>query len=203
MSVAFLTESPLVLPQEIGPYRRQDYEALGEEEPRCELIVGRFYVSPSPSPLHQAIVLVLGERFHSIAKALGGLVFVAPLDVHLAEHSVVQPDVIYISAQRRGVLRQKIEGAPDLLIEILSPGTARRDRGEKLRLYADCGVREYWVVDSQERQIEFLVNEGGRFVVALPSGAEYRSRAVPGVFIDLAAFWPEVAESLGEPLPPQ
>ncbi|HVT19522.1 MAG TPA: Uma2 family endonuclease [Thermoanaerobaculia bacterium] len=203
MSVAFLTEPPLVLPEDLGPYRRQDYEALGEEEPRCELILGRFYVSPSPSPLHQIIAIMLSRQFDSIAETTGGIAFAAPLDVNLAEHSVVQPDILYISAQRRTILQRKIEGAPDLLVEILSPGTARRDRGQKMQLYADFGVREYWVVDAQERQIDFLVNQGGHFVVALPSGGTYRSQALPEVSIDLAAFWRRVAKRLGEPLPPE
>lgn len=73
---------------------------------------------------------------------------------------------------------------------------ARRDRGDKLALYAETGIREYWIVDPAESQIEFLVNEGGRFVVALPAGAEYRSVALPELHLDLLAFWREVDETL-------
>jgi Uma2 family endonuclease len=197
MDVAFLTEPPLAPPADLGPYRRRDYEVLGEAEPRCELILGRFYVSPSPSPLHQLIALFLWQRLEAIARATGGLALAAPLDVALAAHSVVQPDVLFIAPERRGIVQERIEGAPDLLVEVLSAGTARRDRGEKLRLYAECGVREYWVVDPQERQIEFLINEAGRFVVSVPSGVEYRSQAVPGISLDLAAFWRDVADQLG------
>ncbi|HVT60772.1 MAG TPA: Uma2 family endonuclease [Thermoanaerobaculia bacterium] len=197
MAVDFLTEAPLAPPADLGPYRRQDYEALGEDEPRCELIFGRFYLSPSPIPLHQLISLILVRLLDPIARAKGGLAFVAPLDVELAAHSVVQPDVIYISAQRRGIIQKRIEGTPDLVVEVLSAGTARRDRGEKLRLYAESGVGEYWVVDPLERQIEFLVNDGGRFVVSVPSGAEYRSQLLPEISLDLASFWREVAEQLG------
>jgi Uma2 family endonuclease len=109
---------------------------------------------------------------------------------------VVQPDVFYISPQRKGLRGERIEGAPDLVVEVLSPGTARRDRSEKLALYAESGVREYWVADFFERQIEFLVNEGGRFVVALPERGEYRSRVLPEIRIDLAAFWKRVEEDL-------
>lgn len=83
MSVALLEETPLVLPPELGPYRRADYEAL-PDEPRCELIRGRFYLSPAPTLLHQIVVLLLGRHFLEIAEASGGLAAVAPLDVPLA-----------------------------------------------------------------------------------------------------------------------
>ncbi|HXO19556.1 MAG TPA: Uma2 family endonuclease [Thermoanaerobaculia bacterium] len=195
MAVALLREPPLSPPPDLGPYGRRDYDALADE-PRCELILGRFYLTPGPSPLHQMVVFLLARRLDEIAGSTGGLALPAPLDVVLADHSVVQPDVIYIAAPRRGIVQERIEGAPDLLVEVLSPGTVRRDRGEKLALYAQAGVREYWIVDPRERQIEFLVNEGGRFVVALPAGAEYRSQALPEVHLDLAALWQQLAARL-------
>jgi Uma2 family endonuclease len=196
MVVALLKEPPLSPYSDLGPYRRQDYEAL-PDEPRCELIFGRFYVSPSPLVLHQFVVLLLSRLLDQIANANGGLALPAPLDVHLADHSVVQPDVLYISAAKLGIAQRWVEGAPDLLVEVLSPGTARRDRGEKLALYAESGIREYWIVDPVERQIEFLVNEDGRFVVVLSEGEEYRSRVLPEIHLNLPVFWREVEERLG------
>lgn len=196
MTVALLTEIPLAPPAEPGPYRRRDYENLPDES-RCELIYGRLYVSPSPNPRHQVVVAAVWSILHRIAGASGGIAFVAPLDVVLADHSVVQPDVIYIGAANRGIIGERLEGAPDLVVEVVSPGTSRRDRGEKLALYAESGIKEYWIVDPGERQIEFLVNEAGRFVVALPAGAEYRSRALPEIRLDLLALWREVDETLG------
>ena len=193
--MALLKEPPISPDSDLGPYRRGDYEAL-PDEPRCELIFGRFYLSPSPSLLHQTVLILLLKRLDDIAMATGGRVFVAPLDVTLADHSVVQPDVLYVSAARRAILHERVEGAPDLVIEILSPGTARRDRGQKLALYAGSDVREYWIVDAVERQIEFLANEGGRFVVTLPEGDEYRSRALPEIHLDLPVFWKQVEERL-------
>ena len=129
MSVALLEDTPLVPPRELGPYRRADYEAL-PDEPRCELIFGRIYVNPSPSLGHQTVLSHLGSRFWRIAEESGGQVYLAPLDVVLADHSVVQPDLIYVSAGNQKILRERIVGPPDLVVEILSPGTARRDRGE-------------------------------------------------------------------------
>ena len=195
MAIPLLREPPLALPSDLGPYRRDDYARL-PAEPRCELLFGRFYVTPSPSLLHQVVSQLLWRRLDDCADAAGGLAAMAPLDVTLADHSVVQPDVLYVSAGRRSVLGERVEGAPDLLVEVLSPGTARRDRGEKLALYAQSGVREYWIVDPIERQIEFLVADGGRFAVALPTGGIYRSEALPEIHLELVEFWRTVETKL-------
>ena len=109
---------------------------------------------------------------------------------------MVQPDVVYVAPENLAIVGDFITGSPDLVVEVLSHGTARRDRGEKLGLYAQSGVREYWLVDPVTQQIEFLVNRDGAFVVVLPEGTTYRSPALAGVEIDLAAFWAEVAEAL-------
>jgi Uma2 family endonuclease len=142
------------------------------------------------------VVAAVWAALHRIARATGGIAFFAPLDVILADHSVAQPDAIDLTASSRGILGERLEGAPDLVVEVLSAGTIRRDRGDKLALYAETGIREYWIVDPAERQIEFLVNEGGRFVVALPAGAEYRSQALPEIHLDLLVFWREADETL-------
>lgn len=197
MTVALLREFPPSPSSHLGPYRRQDYEAL-PDEPRCELIYGSLFVSPSPSPLHQTLVALLYEALRASSRETGGRVLLSPLDVYLQEHSVVQPDLLYVSRQRRGIVGRRVEGAPDLLVEVLSPGTARRDRGEKLRLYAESGVREYWIVDPKGRQIEFLVNEDGRFVVAVALDGEYRSQELPEIRLDLEAFWRQLEQELAE-----
>jgi Uma2 family endonuclease len=191
-----LTESPLTPSSTLGPYRAADYMGL-PDEPRCELIYGRLYVAPSPLLLHQVIVLDLGAAMHRLAQRTGGMALVAPMDVTLFEHSVVQPDVLYVSPERRAILQDRIEGAPDLVIEVLSKSTTRRDRGDKLRLYASAGVSEYWIVDPVARQVEFLVNENGRFVVEMPRAGVYRSRAIDQMELDVAALWSTVDARLG------
>ena len=196
MPLALLRETPLAPPVELGPYRRCDYAARPDEL-RCELIRGNAYVCPRPTPSHQVVLTALIRALDPFADSVGGLVLPSPLDVHLADHSIVQPDVIYISAGRRSLVKDCIDGVPDLLVEILSPGMARRDRCEKLRLYAQSGVREYWIVDPQEQWIQFLVNKGGRFVVAVPTGGKYHSEALPEISLDVAAFWREVDRRLG------
>jgi len=191
MAVALQEAPPVGTSETLGPHRRAEYEAL-PENPRCELIYGRFFVSPSPSPLHQQIVLALSRFLEDIAEASDGLLFPAPMDVRLQDHCVVQPDLIYLSKETRHLVREKVEGAPDLVVEVLSPGTARRDRGDKLGLYAESGIREYWIVDPEERQIEFLVLRDGRYTVALPKGSSYSSDVLPEVTLDLKQLWDRV-----------
>src|SRR5215472_7519061 len=96
-AIEILRESPLSPSSELGPYRKRDYLAL-PDEPRCELIYGRFYEMTAPRLRHQVLALILGKHFVEIAFRSGGLAAVAPVDVTLADHSVVQPDVIYVSA---------------------------------------------------------------------------------------------------------
>ncbi len=183
MTVTLLDRPPRTLPRSLGPYRRCDYMAL-PDEPRCELIRGRFYLSPSPIVLHQLIVGYLHRLFLDAADRTGGTAIVAPMDVHLADHSVVQPDVIYVSPERGEIVQDWMEGAPDLLVEVLSPSTASRDRVHKLDLYATAGVREYWIVDPRQRRITFLVHDGEGFSEQAPEGSRYQSPAAPEITVD-------------------
>jgi Uma2 family endonuclease len=175
---------------DLGPYRAADYWQLPEGEP-VELIRGRFVVSPSPNVLHQTIVLLLAKILDSAAQKTGSKALFAPMDVTLAEDTILQPDLLYISKARRNIIKQRVEGPPDLVIEIIS-GTSRRDRVEKLDLYAKYGVAEYWIVDPQSQHIEFLVNENGRFVVESSANDRYQSQRLPEVEIQIADFWHEV-----------
>ena len=199
MSVTLLEQPPPIVPRRLGPYRRADYAAL-PDEPRCELIHGRFYLSPSPIRIHQFLVLRLGRLLDDIAERAGGEALVAPMDVHLADHTVAQPDVLYVSPERQGIVQTWIEGAPDLVVEVLSPSTARMDRLLKLNRYAEAGVREYWLVDPAVRTIEFLVHDGEHFVVHAPNGGTWRSPAVPGIELDIDALWAAVGRKCGPPV---
>lgn len=179
---------------DLGPYRAADYWQLPEGEP-VELIKGRFVVSPSPNVLHQTIILLLSEHLLASARKTGSKVIVSPMDVTLSDDTIVQPDVLYIAKNRRHIIQQRVEGAPDLVIEIIS-GSARRDRVEKLDLYARYGVGEYWIVEPQSQVIEFLINEGGRFVVQSPANDLYQSPRLPEISIQLADFWREVDQQM-------
>lgn len=178
----------------IGPYRAEDYFKLPEGEP-IELIRGRLVVSPCPLPKHQVILSLLADLFLDVSRRSGGLSMFAPMDVVLSDDTILQPDLLYLTKQRLHIVKNRVEGPPDLVVEIIS-GTARRDRVEKLDLYARYGVPEYWIVEPQSQVIEFLINEGGRFVVQSPSNDCYQSPRLSEVVIQLAEFWREVEERL-------
>jgi Uma2 family endonuclease len=118
---------------------------------RHEIIDGEHYVTPSPNTKHQA---VSGNLFASLYTYLKqqpiGHVFTAPFDVVFSDLDVVEPDLLYVSRERLDVLtKAHVRGAPDLVVEILSPGTRRTDEITKRKLYERYGVQEYWVVDPE------------------------------------------------------
>jgi Uma2 family endonuclease len=113
------------------------------------------------------------------------------MDVILSDDTILQPDLLYVAHTRRDIIRQRVYGPPDLVVEIIS-ASARRDRVEKLDLYAKHGVAEYWIIDPQSQHIEFLLNEGGKFVVQSPAQDRYQSPRLPEVELNIAEFWREV-----------
>jgi Uma2 family endonuclease len=188
MAVVYETEAPLAAPGDLGPYREADYVAL-PDQPRCELLYGRLLVMPAPTLRHQDVAASVFRLLADFADRTGGRAYFSPVDVVLADHSIVQPDVIYVTKSRSSILRARVEGAPDLAVEILSPGTARRDLGAKLRLYADSGIAEYWVVDPGLATFEFLENVADGFRVRSAEHGIYRSEAISGLEVDVEAFW--------------
>ncbi len=133
-----------------------DYMALPNDGKRYELINGELILSPAPVPDHQFVVVALIEFLRSFVNRYGlGRIACAPIDVILSEIIALQPDIAFISNARMGIIGPKnIQGAPDLVIEVLSPSTESRDRNDKARLYWNHGVLEYWLVDTSRRTIE-------------------------------------------------
>lgn len=122
-----------------------------------EAIGGELYVSPPPKPPHQWVAAALFAALHDLLVRPGhGYLFFAPIGVEFADtEEGVQPDLLFIARERWGIVTEDwIRGAPDLVIEILSPRTARRDRTVKLDLYRRQSVPEYWIVDIDAKQIE-------------------------------------------------
>ena len=137
----------------------EDYQHLPESETkRYELLGGELILAPSPTSEHQRISWELEFRLSQLVRAQSmGVIFNAPLDVILSDEDVVQPDILFISRERSEIIHEDaIHGAPDLVIEILSPATAERDRTYKRTLYARSGVQEYWLVDPDSKSIEVL-----------------------------------------------
>jgi Uma2 family endonuclease len=133
-----------------------DLEQMPDDGRRFELYDGEARVVPSPIPLHQLVAHRLANEFEAYQQNHGGIVFLSPLDIVFSEVDCVQPDVVFFEHTRRHLidLRKAIRVAPDLAVEVLSPGTARIDRGKKMRMFAKFGVREYWLVDPDAKTIE-------------------------------------------------
>jgi len=172
----------------------KDYEALPADGRRYEIHDGEISVTPAPSPQHQMISRNLFRLLDQHARRKGiGEVLYAPIDVILSETSIVQPDLVYLDTARLGAIsRRGIEGAPSLVIEVLSPSTAVIDRNTKRQLYARHGVPFYWLVDPEGRAVEGLVlGVDGYELAARASGTE--PVQIPP-FSDLslvpAALWP-------------
>jgi len=123
----------------------QDYTALPDDGRRYELYQGELSVTPAPSIRHQGAIIALASRLYEHAKSRGlGKVFIAPTDCILSNVTVVQPDVLYIAADRLSIISERaIEGAPTLVVEVLAPTSVRLDRDRKMKLYAEHGVPYY------------------------------------------------------------
>lgn len=139
-----------------------DYLLLPEDK-RYELIDGDLYLVPAPRTFHQIVSLRIGAALNDfVDKNLLGQVIAAPCDVYLSQHDVVQPDILWISPDRLGIMKEAyVDGAPDLVVEILSPSDPKRDRELKRKLYARFGVREYWIVDPDAKSIDVLTRQEG------------------------------------------
>ena len=141
-----------------------DYLETSDDE-RYELLHGELVMAPAPREIHQSI---LGRLHFEILAFLDehnlGYIYLSPFDVVLSDENVVQPDLLFVSNERAHIITpDNIQGAPDLVVEILSPATAERDRTVKFELYAEHGVQEYWIVDPDARTITVFLLNGGAF----------------------------------------
>ena len=135
----------------------QDVQQMPDDGNRYEAIEGSSYMTPAPTFRHQRVGHRLGKALDEVLEQPGhGVVVPAPFGVEFpATGEGVQPDLLFVSNERRGLITNAgLTGAPDLVVEILSPSTASRDRGLKLRLYERQGVREYWIVDAEENTVD-------------------------------------------------
>ena len=164
-----------------------------DDENRYEVIDGELYVTPPPSLAHQHVVTVLSRRLGSfIEEHRLGALFVAPIGVILERGIGVQPDIVFVSRERSGILSERgLEGAPTLAVEVLSPSTSRRDRGIKMRRYAAAGVEHYWMIDPRIRTLEaYELGSDGYVPIATLGGDEsFRPTLFPGLAIMLSDLW--------------
>jgi Uma2 family endonuclease len=165
-----------------------DYRKLPEGSP-CQLIGGELVMTPSPLPYHQDISRNIEFKLlkHVVEKKLGK-VYDAPIDVYLEEEETYQPDLIFISNQRLRIIeKERINGAPDVVFEILSPSNAYYDMRKKFRKYEQHDVREYWIVDPEEKSVEVYINETKSFKMTqrVVGQAKVHSTVIEGFEMDL------------------
>ena len=157
----------MLSPNPAVKFTYEDYRHTPEDQ-RYELLDGELIMAPAPNLGHQRIDAKLGWRLAQFVEERDlGEVFSAPCDVVLSNTDVVQPDLLFVSNERAHLLLggDNVLGAPDLVVEILSPSTAGRDRTLKRSLYAKHGVKEYWLVDPDARTVTVLRLEERAFEV--------------------------------------
>jgi len=170
----------------------EDYRKLPEGAP-YQLIGGELVLTPSPTTYHQIISGKLQFQMmgYVIERNLG-MVLDAPIDVYLSETETYQPDIIFIAQERLGIIEhERINGAPDLVVEILSPATAYYDLRKKFRVYERSGVKEYWIVDPEEKSVEIYLLEEGKFRLEQQAAGEGQvtSRVLGGFTVSLETIF--------------
>jgi len=171
----------------------EDYLGLGEES-WYQLINGSLIMSPSPSLKHQLIIGEIYKLLDAFAKATNSLAVLSPIDIYLDEKNVFQPDVLLVSEARKKILSNKgLEGAPDLVVEVLSVSNSKYDRYEKREIYHKFGVLEYWIIDPATNSVEVfdLKNEPNKPLIYLAQTGSFNSIYFEGLEVDLEGVFRE------------
>jgi Uma2 family endonuclease len=176
-----------------GHWTYQDYANLPDDGKRYEVVDGVLYMVPSPGSEHQNAVIEFSGYLREYVKLRGlGKVYCAPFDVELAPGTIVQPDVLVIlNGQLNKITPGRVVGAPDLVVEIVSPGSVGYDRREKQDLYARAGIPEYWIVDPFIQNVEllFLETEIYRSQGIFQGNSVLPSRIVPQLAVPVESFF--------------
>ena len=168
-----------------------DFVLFPDDGKRHELIDGEHFVSPSPNVRHQRVLMRLGFAIYNfVQEQRCGEVFFAPLDIVLSIHDVVEPDLLFVSAERAAIIgKANLRGAPDLVVEVLSPSNRRYDEVLKRELYERAGIQEYWLVDPEADTVKVFRREGERFgrplLVSRHDGDVLTTPLLPGLEIAL------------------
>lgn len=176
-----------------GQWTYDDYAALPDDGKRYEVVNGVLYMSPSPNGGHQDAILEIASYLRMHVKLAGlGLVRVAPFDVRLSPRDVFQPDILVVlNAHLDRVKNNYVLGAPDLVVEVVSPSTGGFDRREKQDAYTHAGVPEYWIVDANARTVEVLTLEREKYrSLGVFQGREtLPSRVIPSFSVHVERFF--------------
>lgn len=178
---------------EQGRWTYKDYAALPDDGRRYEIVDGVLFMAPSPTEGHQTAVGRLFYYLLTYIEFVGlGRVYMAPFDVELAPYVVVQPDVLVVLNTNQEIITpSRIIGAPNLVVEVASPGTVAYDHRSKQDAYARAGVLEYWIADPIARTIDVLVLEAGTYesLGVFEGQAVLPSRVVPEFPVRVEQFF--------------
>lgn len=180
-----------MIQQATRPYTADDLALIPDDGKRYEVLGGELVVSPSPSEKHQRVV----GRFYtqilaSLDKSSTGLAYVAPLDVHLGDYDVFQPDIVVVLRERASIIKPDgIFGAPDMVVEVVSPTSIGIDRIRKAATYAEHGVSEYWIIDPAEESILAQQLVDGRYRAIAGHDDVVTSLLVPDLTVDLRTLF--------------
>jgi Uma2 family endonuclease len=173
----------------------EDLRKMPDDGKRYELIDGEVFMTPAPRPRHQRTVGRLYRALTEFVERRGlGEILLAPTDVVFSERTAVQPDLLYISGSRASIVTElNVQGAPNLVIEVLSPSNAAFDRETKLQVYAREGVGELWYVDPETRRVEVLeLGADGRYVLvsSFSDRQTLTSKTFPGLSLPVGSLFP-------------
>jgi Uma2 family endonuclease len=163
----------------------EDYLSLGETEPRCELINGVVVMSPSPRPRHAKVILELAMQLGNFAASGGSVDAYTETDLQINDLAVFRPDICAY-ANAPGKIPERLTVAPDLVVEVLSPGSETLDFITKRDEYERRGVKEYWVIDPADARVRAWRLVRGRLIEALVEGDSFASTGIPGFDLDIA-----------------
>lgn len=165
----------MVFPQERKPFTYAEYVQLSDGD-RYEMIDGKLYnMTPAPTPKHQQVVTLLSAEFVTHSRGKTCRVFVSPIDVCFSNDEWVQPDIVTVCDSNK-ISDERIIGPPDIIVEVLSPSTAKKDRLIKYRRYEQAGVHEYWIVDPVHEYVEVHVLKDGAYQLY---GTYFKGDAIP------------------------
>ncbi len=185
----------MALTKPAGAWTYDDLFTLPDDGRRYEIIEGELYEMPSPSIIHASVIARIITLLVPIVGRIGGQWFTAPLAVFFPGADPVQPDILVILPNWTGDLRHRgVEGAPDLVIEVLSPSNRGHDLLTKRSLYARAGVREYWIADPEARTLEIFALDRDAFHLAVAaSGSESPASPLLGPLpVAAEALFPEI-----------
>ena len=177
--------------QATRPYTADDLALIPDDENRYEVLGGELLVSPSLSEKHQRVV---GRLYSRILTSLDtgsiGLAYVAPFDVHLDDYDVLQPDIVVVLREHAAIIQPNgLFGAPDLVVEVVSPTSIGIDRIRKAATYAKHGVAEYWIVDPAEETVLAQELVDGRYRALPDRDGTVTSLLLPDLTVDIRALF--------------